>query len=475
MDGRRHPPAWAPHTWLGFSTGRFVGNALEVRTTHLKQGWLRRNGAPESDQTTLVEFFVRHGDHLTHTVVVNDPVYLEEPLVRTSDFFRQAIDPQNWLFPCDDGEQILERAPDDVPSYAFGRNPFATEYRDKYKLTATAYLGSAATMYPDSAASAGAKDDAPLHRPTPGIRPTSRAVPSEPADGEIHVWPVRDNIYLLVGDGGNVVVQVGDEGAFLVDTGSGRLAAKTLAAVRRLTDKPIQFIANTGFHADRTGGNALLGAAGVDASVRGTFFSLQFRDAGVGATIISHQNVQNRMTAAKAPAVAVPTDTFLAERRRTFHNGDAIELLWQPNAVTDGDSVVHFRRSDVIVTGNVFTTTQFPFIDVSNGGTVEGEVKALNAILDKTVFAHQGQGGTVVIPGHGYVSDEHEVVEYRDMLVIVRDRIRTMKSAGATLAQVIASRPTADYDTRYGAVTGSWTTDMFVEAIYRTVPVIRAR
>jgi glyoxylase-like metal-dependent hydrolase (beta-lactamase superfamily II) len=454
---------------MGFSTGRFVGNALQVRTTHLKQGWLRRNGAPESDQATLVEFFVRHRDHLTHTVVITDPVFLEEPLVATTDFFRQAIDHQNWLFPCDDGEQILERAPDDVPSYQFGRNPFAGEYRDKYRLAGSAYLGTAATMYPDAATRPSPKDDATLQRPVPGVRPTSVAAPVEPADGEIHVWPVRDNLYLLVGDGGNIVVQVGDEGAFLVDTGSGRLAEKTLAAIRRLTDQPIQFIANTGFGADRTGGNASLGAAGADASVRGTFFSLQFRGVGVGATIMAHQNVQNRMTDAKAPAVSVPTDTFLAERRRTFHNGDAIEMFWQPNAVTDGDSIVHFRQADVIVTGNIFTTTQFPAIDITSGGTVDGEIKALNTVLDKTVFAHQGQGGTIVIPGHGYVSDEHEVVEYRDMLVIVRDRIRTMKAAGATLQQVLASRPTADYDTRYGAVSGPWTTDLFVEAVYRTV------
>ena len=131
MDGRPHPPAYAPHSWMGFSTGRFVGNALEVRTTHLKQGWYRRNGIPESDQATLVEFFVRHGDRLTHTVVVTDPVYLEEPLVTTTDFYRQPTDHQNWLFPCDDGEQVLGRAPDDVPSYLFGQNPFVKEYRAK--------------------------------------------------------------------------------------------------------------------------------------------------------------------------------------------------------------------------------------------------------------------------------------------------------------------------------------------------------
>ncbi len=470
MDGRPHPPPYAPHSWMGFSTGRFVGNALEVRTTHLKQGWYRRNGTPESDQATLVEFFVRHGDRLTHTMVVTDPVYLEEPLVTTTDFYRQPIDHQSWLFPCDDGEQILGRAPDDVPSYLFGQNPFVKEYRAKHKLAAVGHLGGAASLQPEIVSTlAVAKDDQSLERPSRGPQVTSRAPSTEPTDGEIHIQPVRGNVYMLVGDGGNIVVQVGNEGVFVVDTGTGARADKTLAAIRTLSDKPVQFIANTSFLPDRTGGNAALRRTGADPSVRGTFFSQQFRDAGVGATIMAHQNVQTRLDAAKRPADAVPSDTFLEERRRTFHNDDAIELLCQPNAITDGDSLVHFRRADVIVAGNIFTTTQYPFIDVAHGGTVEGEIKALNQILERTVFEHQGQGGTLVVPGHGYLSDEHEVVEYRDMVVIVRDRIRALVQAKATLEQVKASRPTADYDTRYGATTGPWSTDMFVEAVYRTV------
>jgi len=219
----------------------------------------------------------------------------------------------------------------------------------------------------------------------------------------------------------------------------------------------------------RTGGNAVLQSSGSDPSLRGTFFSLQFRDAGVGATIMAHQNVQNRLTALKADPRAIPSDTYLEERRRTFHNDDAIEMFWLKNAVTDGDSLVHFRRADVLVTGNVFTTTQYPFIDVANGGTIEGEIRALNDILSRTVYAHEGEGGTIVVPGHGYVSDEHEVVEYRDMVVIVRDRIRAMMRAGATLEQIKTARPTADYDTRFGASSGPWTTDQFVEAISRTL------
>ena len=472
MDGRPHPPAYASHSWMGFSTGRFVGHALEVRTTHLKQGWLRRNGLPESDQATVLEFFVRHGDHLTHTAVVTDPVYLTEPLIKTTDFFRQPVDHQNWLFPCDDGEQIAGRAADEVPNYLFGQNPFFREFGDRYRVPLVAYLGGAETMYPRSTTRSDAATDAEgiaRTRPAAGIHLTSQAVDPEPRDGEIHVGPIRDNLYMLVGDEGNIVVQIGTEGPLVVDTGTGRLADKTIAAIRRLSDKPIQFIANTSFREDRSGGNAKLRASGSDPSLRGTFFSLQFRDAGIGATIISHQNVQSRMIALERPAEAIPSDTFVEERRRTFHNDDAIEMFWEPNAVTDGDSIVHFRRADVIVTGNIFTTTHYPRIDPTDGGSIEGEIKALNDILARTVYRHQGEGGTLVVPGHGYLSDEHEVVEYRDMVVIVRDRIRALVNSGATLDQVKAARPTADYDTRYGATSGPWTTDRFIEAVYRSL------
>ena len=417
-----------------------------------------------------MEFFVRHGDHLTHTSIITDPVYLAEPEVRSTDFFRQPMDHQGWLFACDDGEQILGRAPDRVPNYSFGENPFLKELGDRYKLPVAAFLGGPETASPDFATRLATLTDADAlakTRPAANVRPTSRAVDPELHDGEVHVWPLRNNLFMLMGDEGNIVVQIGDEGTLLVDTGAGRLADKTLAQIQRLSNKPIQFIANTSFRAEHTGGNVALRAAGADASLRGSFFALQFADAGIGATILSHQNVQNRMVGAKRPAAGIPSDTYLAERRRTFHNGDAVELLWAPNAVTDGDSIVLFRRADVIVTGDVFTTTQYPAIDIGSGGTVQGEIKALNDILGRTVYQHQGEGGTLVVPGHGYLSDEHEVVEYRDMVVIVRDRVQALIGKGATLEQVKAARPTADYDTRYGAVSGPWTTDMFVEAVYR--------
>ena len=155
-------------------------------------------------------------------------------------------------------------------------------------------------------------------------------------------------------------------------------------------------------------------------------------------------------------------------------NDDSIELFWEQNAVTDGDSIVHFRRADVIVTGDIFTTTQYPFIDIKNGGSVQGEIKALNDILNRTVYEHEEDGGTLVVPGHGYLSNEHEVLEYRDMVVIIRDRVQALLNAGATLEQVKASRVTADYDTRYGVSAGPWTTDMFVETVYVSLQENRA-
>jgi glyoxylase-like metal-dependent hydrolase (beta-lactamase superfamily II) len=359
-----------------------------------------------------------------------------------------------------------------VPNYLFGQNPFVREYGEKHRVPLVAYMGGAETMYPEfvtKAKSSTEADGLAKTRPAAGPPQTSRAVDPEPHDGEIHVLPLRNNVYMLTGDGGNMVVQVGDEGAFVVDTGTGKLAEKTIAEIRKLSQKPVQFIANTGFRAEHTGGNVKLRASGADPSVQGSFFSRQFADAGVGATIMAHQNVQNHLDALKTPAEGVPSDTFLEERRRTFHNGDAIEMFYEPNAVTDADSIVQFRRADIIATGDIFTTTQYPFIDVKNGGSVEGEIKALNDILNRTVYEHEEQGGTLIVPGHGYLCDEHEVTEYRDMVAIVRDRVQALIKSGASLDQVRAARVTADYDTRYGATSGPWTTDMFVEAVYNSL------
>jgi glyoxylase-like metal-dependent hydrolase (beta-lactamase superfamily II) len=474
MDDRPHPPAYAQHTWAGFATGKYEDNALTVHTTHLKRGWIRANGLAQSDEATLVEHFIRHGDRITYLSVVNDPVYLAEPFSRTYTLMRNQKEPDAWLYACDDGEQILDRREDQVENYAWGQHPFLREFADKNKIPLLATLGGPQTMYPEildkvkDAAAADAAAKAELSPASGSPRP-SRAIDPTPRDGEIHVLPVQGNLYMLLGDGGNIAVQVGEQGAMVVNSGAGKLSDKVIAAIKKLSDKPLQFVVNTSFHPDYTGGNAKLRAAGFDPSVLGSFFSGQFADAGQGATIIGQQNVQTRLIALKTPGDGWPSDTFIQGRRRKFHNGEAVEIFYQPNATSDGDSIVHFRRSDVIVTGEVFSTVSYPRIDVKVGGSIQGEIQALNNILDRTVYKHDEEDGTMVIPGHGRLCDEWEVAEYRDMLVIIRDRVQRLLASGPTLAQVKAARVTADYDDRYGANSGPWTTDMFVEAVYASL------
>ncbi|HYK62783.1 MAG TPA: hypothetical protein VEV85_25320, partial [Bryobacteraceae bacterium] len=473
LDDRPHPSPYAQHTWSGFSTGKYEGNTLTVATTHLKRGWIRANGMPQSDEATLVEHFIRHGDRITYLSVVNDPVYLAEPFSRTYTLVRNQKEPDAWLYACDDGEQILGRREDQVESYFWGRHPFLREFADKNHIPLLATLGGPETMYPDlldKLKDPAAADKAAQSEliPSPGALHASRAGDSL-RDGEIHALPVQGGLYMLVGDGGNVAVQVGEQGAMVVNTGAGQLSDKVIAAIGNLSEKPIQFIVNTSFHPDFTGGNVKLRAAGYDPSVVGSFFSGQFADAGQGATIIGHLNVQVRLTALKTPSEGWPSDTFVQARRRKFHNGEAVEILYQPNAISDSDSIVHFRRSDVIVTGDIFSTVSYPRIDAKTGGSIQGEIQALNNILDRTVYKHDEEGGTMIIPGHGRVCDEWEVAEYRDMLAIIRDRVADLIRSAANLDQVKAARVTADYDDRYGAVSGAWTTDMFVEAVYNSL------
>jgi cyclase len=476
MDGRPHPPAYAVHTFPGFSTGKFEGNILTVETTHIKRGWIRAPGVAQSDEATVREHFIRHGDRITIFSVTTDPVYLAEPFAKVQVLLRYTKDPNGWLYACDDGEEILDKTEDRVPAYPLGENPFLREYSEKEHVPLLGALGGPETTRPEFVAKLKTATDADAlasTRPSKSLGRVSQAKDPNPNDGEIHVWPVQGNVYMLLGDGANMAVQIGPQGAFVVDSGAGKLTDQAIAAIAKLTPRRIQFLVNTSVHADHTGGNVKFHAAGQDPSLFGSFFSNGRPEAGTTATLIAHQNVQNRMIAAKGagqiPVEGWPTDTFLRDRRRKFHNGEGVEIFWQPNATTDGDSIVHFRRSDVLVTGDIFDTTRYPFIDLNNGGSVQGEIQALNFILDRTLYEHDEDNGTMIIPGHGRVSNEFEVAEYRDMIVIIRDRIRAMMNKNATLEEVKAARPTIDYDTRFGANTGAWTTDMFIEAIYTSL------
>ena len=283
------------------------------------------------------------------------------------------------------------------------------------------------------------------------------------------VWPVRANIYMLVGAGGNTTVQVGEDGVLVVDTKLAAASASLLQAITQISSAPIRYVINTHVHADHVGGNEQIARAG--STIAGGNVSGAIADAGVGATVIAHENVLVRMSGQKSPPPfeAWPTDTFFVPQKDLFFNGEAVQMQHLPTAHTDGDSLVFFRRSDVISTGDVFSTTLYPVIRPEDGGGINGVIAALNAIIALTVPEEKQEGGTMVIPGHGRLADEADVVEYRDMVTIVRDRVAAMIEMGMSLRQVQATKPTRDYDGRYGADSGFWTTEQFVDAVYQSL------
>jgi len=289
---------------------------------------------------------------------------------------------------------------------------------------------------------------------------------------EIQTLKVQGNVYLLTGGGSNIAVQIGDTGVLVVDTGVTEMGDKVVAAIRKLSDKPIQYILNTHGDPDHTGGNDTVRQAGltyVGANVTGNL-----TDAGVGAQIYAHDNVMKRMSAptgvqAPTPFGSWPTETYLSGRKQMFFNSEPVEMIHQPAAHTDGDSLIFFRRSDVVVTGDIFLTTSYPLIDVDRGGSIQGEIDALNNILEMAVPGYQDEGGTYIIPGHGWISDRPDLLEYRDMVTIIRDRVQSAIKKGMSLDQVKAAGLTKDYDNRYSAVSGLGSADEFVEAIYKSL------
>ena len=275
----------------------------------------------------------------------------------------------------------------------------------------------------------------------------------------IRILPVRNSVHMLVSDAGNTTVQIGDDGVVIVDTLTTPLANSLLAAVQTLSSKPIRLIISTSFTPDHIGGNAVLAAAG------------RKMDGTAGASIRAHTTVLQRMSAAKGdntlPVDFWPTDVYNAYQWDTVANGEPILLLHEPAAHTDGDTIVFFRRSDVISTGELFSPDRYPQIDLEKGGSINGIVAALNHILKLTVPEVNQEGGTMIIPGHGHLCDEADVAEYRDMVTIVRDRVQDLVKKGMSLEQVKAARLTRDYDPVYG--TPKYTGDMFVEAVYRSL------
>lgn len=318
---------------------------------------------------------------------------------------------------------------------------------------------------------------------------------------ELNWWPVRENIWMLVGAGANITASVGPDGVFLVNAGEEQASERVLGALDELQAqlnafgalegrtperggaetrsrlpvntrgpaKPIRYIVNTSPLGHNTGGNEALAASGVTYSggnVAGTI-----GDSSEGAAIIAHENVLLSMVGEQAAFEALPTDTFFVDEYKlsTFFNDEGIRIVHIPAATTDGDSIVYFRGSDVIAAGDLFDMESFPVIDVDRGGHIDGVLDGLNHILNLAIAEFRTEGGTMVIPGRGRLSDSADVGYYRDMLTIIRDQVQHLIDRGMSLEQVVAERPTYGYEGRFGSDTGPWTTEMFIEAVYRSL------
>jgi len=321
---------------------------------------------------------------------------------------------------------------------------------------------------------------------------------------QLEILPIRGNLYMLAGAGGNIALSVGPDGVLVVDTGTVQNSDRVLAAIEQLQKqlatnglqtwtyaaetrsnlprmisppappKPIRYVINTSLDPDHTGGNEKISRAG--RTLTGGNVVGNISDAGEGAAIIAHENVLMRMSSPgrnqpAPPFRALPTDTFHGDSMKLSHfmNGEGILIMHQPSAHTDGDSIVYFRGSDVIVAGDIFRMDSYPVIDIERGGNVQGVIDGLNRILDLSIAEFRTEGGTMVIPGHGRLTDSADVAYYRDMVTIIRDRIQDMIKKGMTLQQIKASMPTRDYDPRYGSTKGPYTTDMFIEAVYQSL------
>jgi glyoxylase-like metal-dependent hydrolase (beta-lactamase superfamily II) len=289
----------------------------------------------------------------------------------------------------------------------------------------------------------------------------------------LDVVPVRSDFYMIAGAGGNVAVQLGPAGVVLVDSGSADMTDALLAAVRKLSNRPIRYVINTSADADHVGGNEALSKAGqtILGHQGSSGVSEDVYTSGGAASVLAHENVFSRMSgpASSFPFGAQPTKTYTGRSYPMYLNGDGIQVIHMPAAHSDGDSIVFFRRADVIVSGDIVDTTRFPVIDVAKGGSIQGEIDALNRLLEMMIPPFPlrwREERTYVIPGHGFVADYGDLVEYRNVVTIVRDRIQDLVGKGMTLEQVKAADPTKGFRARYGSDTSVWTTDMFVEAVF---------
>lgn len=495
LDGRPSPSQYALHSWDGFSTGTFRGDTLEITTTHIKESYVRRNGVATSFRATVIEQLSLEEPYLEVTFTVIDPDYLTEPLVRSATYMR-APTLQLPPYPC----QPEEYQPGEkyrVPHYLPGENPYLTESAFKYKSPQEGVRGGAATLYPEWRPRAATLAPPSAQSPfKPAYTDDSTRIaeradaqrPRAPTYNNVEAVHVAGNVYLIGGAGANIVVSSGGDGEVMVDSGAAAASEQVLMAVRRIhqmlrppappeaaspfgntwlaTHVPgepaIRLIINTSGNPEHVGGNANIRMSPL-------FRLLGYRDPSLSLQVLAHANVQSRMTDAKAPEMLVPTDTYLSDRYTLyrFFNGQALQLFHLPQAVTDGDTVVWFRGADVIAAGDIYNSDIYPPIDVDKGGSIDGEIDALNRLIDMAATDFMAQGGTMIVPGRGWISDAADVGYYRDMLMVIRDRIQAMVDKGTPLAQVKAAKPTMDFDPEYGREAG--VTSRFVEAVYRSL------
>ncbi len=265
---------------------------------------------------------------------------------------------------------------------------------------------------------------------------------------QIKTLPLRDGIYMLEGKGGNIGLFIGEDGTFLIDDQFAPLTEKHLAAIQTVGGDVPKFLINTHYHADHTGGNENLGRA--------------------GAVIFSHDNVRERLTVETViaafnmvtpplPKAALPVVTFSTDV--TFHlNGDTLHAYHVPRAHTDGDSVIHFKKANVIHTGDIFFNGFYPFIDVSHGGTVKGMIEAADGILALA------DGDTMLIAGHGPIGDKAQLQAYRDMLATAHQRLSALRAKGMSAEEAIAQQPLGDLEERWGK--GLFPAEKWIGLIY---------
>lgn len=304
-------------------------------------------------------------------------------------------------------------------------------------------------------------------------------------DGQIHPWHVQGNVWLMAGepDESNVAVQIGENGALVVDTGTEQMAPKLLAVIQKVTQefggdqKNIQWVINTDGQPDHVGGNSVIRNGGT--TIIGS--NEAFDNPGVtpGATVIGSLNMLNRMVVVNAqgqtaaPQGIWPNETHTEPTYAWDNNDEAVQLVHPPSANSDENELVYFRRSDVIATGDVVSMVHYPLIDPTIGGSIDGELAALNTTIEEaTADFHMGpqEGGTMIIPGQGRLCDQSDLIEYDIILTTIRNRIMYYKNLGKSLQQVLALKPTWDFDDRWGRADGSWSAQQFVRAVYETLP-----